>query len=174
MAVATNGALKAVDHDWGNAAGQELTFCNTYHLLLQPGGLCMCICVCGFAYFGGVVLWMHGSREPPFFDGREARTLTQAPYNIPPVELITHAGPEVIKECGGLHKFINRNRPIITDSGGFQVRASAGRMDTDVYRPPQHPHQTAFTPPTTLSLSFTTPTPRSSPSRTAPSSTSST
>jgi queuine tRNA-ribosyltransferase len=38
VAVATNGALKAVDHDWGNAAGQELTFCNTYHLLLQPGG----------------------------------------------------------------------------------------------------------------------------------------
>jgi len=66
VAVATNGALKAVDHDWGNQAGQELTFCNTYHLLLQPG-------------------------------------------------------PDVIKACGGLHKFVNRNRPIITDSGGFQV-----------------------------------------------------
>lgn len=25
------------------------------------------------------------------------------------------------KEAGGLHKFINRNRPLITDSGGFQV-----------------------------------------------------
>lgn len=34
----------------------------------------------------------------------------------------TNPGPEVIKECGGLHKFINRNRPIITDSGGFQAR----------------------------------------------------
>lgn len=31
------------------------------------------------------------------------------------------AGPEVIEHAGGLHKFIKRNRPIITDSGGFQV-----------------------------------------------------
>ena len=28
---------------------------------------------------------------------------------------------KVIKELGGLHKFMNWNRPILTDSGGFQV-----------------------------------------------------
>ncbi len=28
---------------------------------------------------------------------------------------------KVIKEMGGLHKFMNWNRPILTDSGGFQV-----------------------------------------------------
>ena len=35
--------------------------------------------------------------------------------------LLLHPGPEVVKAAGGLHTFINRNQPIITDSGGFQV-----------------------------------------------------
>lgn len=35
--------------------------------------------------------------------------------------LIVHPGTEVVKAAGGLHKFINRAKPIITDSGGFQV-----------------------------------------------------
>lgn len=30
-------------------------------------------------------------------------------------------GDEVIKKMGGLHKFMNWDRPILTDSGGFQV-----------------------------------------------------
>ena len=30
-------------------------------------------------------------------------------------------GDELIKELGGLHKFTNWNKPILTDSGGFQV-----------------------------------------------------
>ena len=30
-------------------------------------------------------------------------------------------GEDVIKEMGGLHKFMNWNKPILTDSGGFQV-----------------------------------------------------
>lgn len=35
--------------------------------------------------------------------------------------LLLHPGPEVVKNAGGLHTFIQRTRPIITDSGGFQV-----------------------------------------------------
>ncbi|GAB4820870.1 hypothetical protein N2152v2_007916 [Parachlorella kessleri] len=35
--------------------------------------------------------------------------------------LLLHPGPGVVAAAGGLHKFINRNRPLITDSGGFQV-----------------------------------------------------
>lgn len=35
--------------------------------------------------------------------------------------LLLHPGPEVVAAAGGLHKFINRKQPIITDSGGFQV-----------------------------------------------------
>jgi queuine tRNA-ribosyltransferase len=30
-------------------------------------------------------------------------------------------GDKIIKQLGGLHKFMNWNRPILTDSGGFQV-----------------------------------------------------
>lgn len=35
--------------------------------------------------------------------------------------LLLHPGPEVIKAAGGLHTFMQRKGPIITDSGGFQV-----------------------------------------------------
>ncbi len=35
-------------------------------------------------------------------------------------------GSDVIKELGGLHKFMNWDRPILTDSGGFQVFSLAG------------------------------------------------
>lgn len=37
VAVATNAALKGVDFRSADEAGQQLVFCNTYHLLLQPG-----------------------------------------------------------------------------------------------------------------------------------------
>ncbi|MBQ6948040.1 MAG: tRNA-guanine transglycosylase, partial [Clostridia bacterium] len=30
-------------------------------------------------------------------------------------------GDEIVKQMGGLHKFMNWDRPILTDSGGFQV-----------------------------------------------------
>jgi len=66
VAVGTNGTLKGVDSEMVNQLGLQLMFCNTYHLMLQPG-------------------------------------------------------TQTVKNAGGLHRFINRNAPIITDSGGFQV-----------------------------------------------------
>lgn len=66
VGVGTNAALKAVDPQVVEQLGLQLMFCNTYHLMLQPG----------------------------------TKTIAQA---------------------GGLHKFINRSGPLITDSGGFQV-----------------------------------------------------
>ncbi len=66
VGVGTNAALKSVDANLVSAIGLQLMFCNTYHLMLQPG-------------------------------------------------------TDVIKQAGGLHSFMNRNKPIITDSGGFQV-----------------------------------------------------
>lgn len=66
VAVGTNATLKAIDSELVNSIGLQLMFCNTYHLILQPG-------------------------------------------------------TETIKKAGGLHTFINRKAPIITDSGGFQV-----------------------------------------------------
>ena len=35
--------------------------------------------------------------------------------------LMLRPSSEVIKELGGLHKFMNWNKPILTDSGGYQV-----------------------------------------------------
>lgn len=66
VAVGTNGTIKALDNVMLETIGIELMFCNTYHLLLQPG-------------------------------------------------------PDVVADAGGIHQFINRKTPIITDSGGFQV-----------------------------------------------------
>lgn len=66
VAVGTNGTIKALDNQTVCDIGLQLMFCNTYHLLLQPG-------------------------------------------------------TEVVKKAGGLHSFVGRNLPIITDSGGFQV-----------------------------------------------------
>lgn len=68
VAVATNGALKALDFSQADAEGLELAFCNTYHLMLHPGA-------------------------------------------------------DAVEYAGGLHAFTGRrrDRPFITDSGGFQV-----------------------------------------------------
>src|SRR5436189_5189928 len=63
--VGTNGTLKALDSTLVDNLGVQLMFCNTYHLMIQPG-------------------------------------------------------TELIKAAGGLHTFMNRSKPIITDSGGFQ------------------------------------------------------
>ena len=35
--------------------------------------------------------------------------------------LFLRPGMEVIKKAGGIHRFINYNKPMLTDSGGFQV-----------------------------------------------------
>lgn len=66
VAVGTNGTIKALDNAALSEIGIQLMFCNTYHLIVQPG-------------------------------------------------------TAVVKNAGGLHQFIQRKLPIITDSGGFQV-----------------------------------------------------
>src|ERR1700733_12428326 len=35
--------------------------------------------------------------------------------------LLLSPGPDLVRELGGLHRFMRWDRPIITDSGGFQV-----------------------------------------------------
>ena len=40
--------------------------------------------------------------------------------------LHVRTGDKLIKEMGGLHKFMNWDRPILTDSGGYQVFSLAG------------------------------------------------
>lgn len=64
--VGTNATLKAIDSVTADKLDIQLMFCNTYHLMLQPGA-------------------------------------------------------DLVEKAGGLHRFMNRKKPIITDSGGFQV-----------------------------------------------------
>lgn len=40
--------------------------------------------------------------------------------------LYLRPGTEILEQVGGLHKFINWDRPILTDSGGFQVFSLSG------------------------------------------------
>ena len=35
--------------------------------------------------------------------------------------LYLRPGSDIVKNAGGLHKFMNFDKPILTDSGGFQV-----------------------------------------------------
>lgn len=78
VAVGTNGTPKALDTITTKDLGLQLMFCNTYHLLLQPGH-------------------------------------------------------ELVKQAGGLHKFINWQGPLITDSGGFQVFSLAqGKVNDEL------------------------------------------
>ena len=41
--------------------------------------------------------------------------------------LYLRPSPEIIQQAGGLHQFMSWNRPILTDSGGYQVFSLAGR-----------------------------------------------
>lgn len=43
---------------------------------------------------------------------------------------LVHPGVDIIEEAGGIHKFINRDQPIITDSGGFQVFSLAAKDES--------------------------------------------
>ncbi len=40
--------------------------------------------------------------------------------------LYLRPGEDVLREAGGLHKFMNWNKPVLTDSGGFQVFSLSG------------------------------------------------
>ena len=41
--------------------------------------------------------------------------------------LYLRPGLDVIEKAGGLHKFMNFNQPLLTDSGGYQVYSLSGK-----------------------------------------------
>ncbi|VDG96704.1 Queuine tRNA-ribosyltransferase [Lysinibacillus sphaericus] len=81
----------------------------------------------------GIVHTPHGSFETPTFMpvGTMATVKTMSPEELKEIgsgiilsntyHLWLRPGHEIIREAGGLHKFMNWDRPILTDSGGFQV-----------------------------------------------------
>lgn len=81
----------------------------------------------------GIVHTPHGSFETPVFMpvGTLATVKTMSPEELVQMgagiilsntyHLWLRPGHEIVKEAGGLHKFMNWDRAILTDSGGFQV-----------------------------------------------------
>ncbi len=75
----------------------------------------------------------HGIIDTPIFMpvGTQATVKAMTPEELKEMEaqiilsntyhLYLRPGHELVKEAGGLHKFMNWDRPILTDSGGFQV-----------------------------------------------------
>jgi len=69
-------------------------------------------------------------------------------WDLPQIQLILantfhlylRPGDELIKEAGGLHTFENRDKLILTDSGGFQV-FSLGLWKTDSREGPEDQHE---------------------------------
>jgi len=75
----------------------------------------------------------HGSFETPVFMpvGTQATVKGMSPDELKEIgakiilsntyHLYMRPGHDIIREAGGLHSFMNWDRPILTDSGGFQV-----------------------------------------------------
>jgi len=94
----------------------------------------------------GVLTTVHGTVQTPVFmnvgtsaaikGGIAADDLEQLKCQIElsnTYHLHVRPGDDVIYEMGGLHRFMNWHKPILTDSGGFQVfsLASLNRIDDD-------------------------------------------
>lgn len=76
---------------------------------------------------------LHGEVQTPVFMpvGTQATVKGQTIHSLKAVgsnvllantfHLLLRPGPEVFKKVGGIHKFMNWDRPVLTDSGGFQI-----------------------------------------------------
>ncbi len=81
----------------------------------------------------GVLETAHGTIETPVFMpvGTQATVKTMTPEELKAVgaeiilsntyHLYLRPGSDLVAEAGGLHRFMNWDRPILTDSGGFQI-----------------------------------------------------
>ncbi|MCC5911544.1 MAG: tRNA guanosine(34) transglycosylase Tgt [Clostridiaceae bacterium] len=81
----------------------------------------------------GKVHTPHGEIETPIFMpvGTQATVKTMTPEELKEIKsqiilsntyhLYLRPGHKLIEKAGGLHKFMNWDKPILTDSGGFQV-----------------------------------------------------
>jgi len=81
----------------------------------------------------GLLETSHGVVQTPAFvpvaTNAVVKTLTAEEVNLTKSQLLicntyhlkVRPGEEIVKRSGGLHKFMNWGRPLMTDSGGFQV-----------------------------------------------------
>ncbi len=81
----------------------------------------------------GILKTPHGEIETPSFVGvatqAVVKTLTSKEVEETKSQILISntfhlhlkPGEKFLKKAGGIHKFMNWNRPLMTDSGGFQV-----------------------------------------------------
>ena len=86
----------------------------------------------------GLLETLHGSIQTPVFmpvgtvgsvKGVSQETLEQLGVEIllaNTYHLHLRPGEQIVRELGGLHRFISWDRPILTDSGGYQVFSMRG------------------------------------------------
>lgn len=86
---------------------------------------------------------LHGIIKTPVFMavGTVGAVKTVAPWELKQLgadvvlgntyHLMLRPGEALIKKAGGLHQFMKWDRPILTDSGGFQVFSLGGKMNID-------------------------------------------
>ena len=87
----------------------------------------------------GIVHTPHGDIQTPVFMpvGTQATVKSMSPEELKEdvkaqiilantYHLYLRPGHDLVKEAGGLHKFMNWDKPILTDSGGFQVFSLSG------------------------------------------------
>lgn len=89
----------------------------------------------------GELITPHGTFPTPMFMpvGTQASVKLMSPEELKEMgagvilsntyHLWLRPGPEIVKEAGGLHKFMNWDQGILTDSGGFQVFSLAENRD---------------------------------------------
>ena len=89
----------------------------------------------------GLLETNHGTYETPMFMpvGTQATVKTLSPYELKEINaavilsntyhLWLRPGEDIVAKAGGLHKFMNYDGPILTDSGGFQVFSLARPKD---------------------------------------------
>ncbi|MEJ1972014.1 MAG: tRNA guanosine(34) transglycosylase Tgt [Lacunisphaera sp.] len=81
---------------------------------------------------------LHGPVQTPIFmpvgtqatvKGQTIHTLKATGSNVllaNTYHLLLRPGPDVFKQVGGIHQFMNWDRPVLTDSGGFQIFSLPG------------------------------------------------
>jgi len=91
----------------------------------------------------GKLTTAHGVIETPVFMpvGTQATVKTMSPHELKEIgaeiilsntyHLYLRPGHKLIEEAGGLHKFMAWDKPILTDSGGFQVFSLADLRDIE-------------------------------------------
>ena len=92
----------------------------------------------------GILHTNHGSFPTPMFMpvGTQATVKTLSPEELKEVNsgvilsntyhLWLRPGEDIVDKAGGLHKFMNYDGPILTDSGGFQVFSLAKNKKKDI------------------------------------------